>query len=280
MAYDGRLKKMLLFSGVRGDDSCQFASTWIMQDSWAWNGTNWARLRPTSLPPGRRFGALAYDDARQVTLLFGGGAPDSDPLRLDTWVWDGHNWSEKHPLAPPQSQGLITYDAASASVLLLNDSTYSWDGTNWVDLHPAHLPSEGNPAFMAYDAARRTPVVLTIDAQRATTTWSWSGLDWQRQHPAHQPSGATTASGAYDGQRGVVLAFVGDETWAWNGSDWTRQHPVRSPRPRYFASMAYDPDIGKVVLFGGKSLGLVNGYAEQVNNELWAWDGTNWTRLA
>jgi hypothetical protein len=132
---------------------------------------------------------------------------------------------------------------------------------------------------MTYDAANRTVVVLTIDLPGATSTWTWTGSDWQQQRPAHQPSGTPAASGAYDAKRGLVVAFVGDQTWTWNGSDWSQQHPARSPDPRYFASAAYDPAMGEVMLFGGKTYRIVNGLdREQVINELWAWDGTNWNR--
>src|ERR1700730_3956334 len=61
MAYDATLGKLLLFSGVRGDSSSQAASTWIQQDCWTWDGTDWARLQPASLPPGRRLSALGNE---------------------------------------------------------------------------------------------------------------------------------------------------------------------------------------------------------------------------
>jgi len=283
MAYDATLGKLLLFSGVRGDSSSQAASTWIQQDCWTWDGTAWARLLPASLPPGRSFGALAYDPARRTTLLFGGGSANSDPNRLDTWSWTGDSWSQLHPETAPSSAGLMTYDVASGSLLLFAGSTYAWDGGTWADLHPAHSPSSGIPAFLAYDSAHRAAVLVTVDftgSTSTTTTWTWSGGDWHQQHPVHRPSG-TSASGAYDAKRGVIVALIGDQTWTWNGSDWSQQHPSRSPGARYFASAAYDPAVGKVILFGGKSYGVVSGsYRELVTNELWAWDGTDWTRAA
>jgi hypothetical protein len=225
---------------------------------------------------------MGYDTARRTTLLFGGGAANSDPQRLDTWTWASNTWSQQHPSLTPAGEGLVTYDTDTGSLLLLSASTYSWDGRTWIDLHPAHpYPSSGIEAFMAYDAAHHAALVLTIDpvlGATATRTWTWSGTDWQQQHPVHQPSGAS-AIGAYDAKRGVVIALIGDQTWTWNGSDWSQQHPTRSPESRYFASAAYDPAVGMVMLFGGKIYGMTNGpHTEFVNNELWGWDGTNWTR--
>jgi hypothetical protein len=223
---------------------------------------------------------MAYDDSRRMTLLFGGGSANSDPMRLDTWTWDGKNWSELHPSSAPWSAGLITYDAASGSLLLLGASTWSWDGRTWIDLHPSHSPSGGIQAFITYDVAHRAAVLVLTDNYGKTTTWTWSGGDWHEQHPLHQPSGIW-ASGVYDAKRGEVVALVGDQTWTWNGSDWSQQHPTRSPDSRYFASAAYDPANGKVMLFGGKIAGYVNGlYREVVSNDLWGWDGTNWTKAA
>jgi hypothetical protein len=280
MTYDATLGKLMVFSGVRGDTSCQSASTWILQDNWTWDGRAWVQLRPASLPPGRSFGAMAYDDSRRMTLLFGGGAANSDPMRLDTWTWNGSTWSQLHPSVAPASEGLMTYETASRSFLWFGGSTYSWDGRTWVDLHPAHSPSSGALAFITNDAARRVVVLVTIEMSGKTNTWTWSGTDWQQQHPVHQPSG-DTAAGAYDAQRGVVVALIGNQTWIWNGTDWVQQHPAQSPEARYFASAAYDPAVGKVMLFGGKIYGTVNGiYRELVNNELWGWDGTSWTRAA
>lgn len=222
---------------------------------------------------------MAYDDVRRTTLLFGGGAANSDPMVFDTWTWDGKSWSQLHPSPGPATEGLITYDAASGSLLLFGGSTYSWAGKTWIDLHPTHSPKVGIPAFITYDAAHRAAVLLTVDFAGTTTTWTWGGTDWQQQHPVHQPSGFT-AAGAYDAKRGVVVALVGDQTWTWNGSDWSQQHPTRSPESRYFASAAYDAAEGKVMLFGGKIYGLAPPNTELVNNELWGWDGTDWTRAA
>jgi hypothetical protein len=184
---------------------------------------------------------MAYDDVRRTTLLFGGGAANSDPMRFDTWTWDAKTWSQLHPSVAPAG-GWITYNTDSQSLLLLADSTYAWDGRTWVNLRPAHpYPSSGIGAFMAYDAAHHAAVVLTIDPV----------------------SGATATA-----------------TWTWNGSDWSQQHPAHSPKPRFFASAAYDPAVGKVILFGGKIYGLAPPNTELVNNELWGWDGTDWTRAA
>jgi hypothetical protein len=39
---------------------------------------------------------MAYDAARQETVLFGGEPASTDTLG-DTWIWDGGTWAEQLP---------------------------------------------------------------------------------------------------------------------------------------------------------------------------------------
>jgi len=229
---------------------------------------------------------MGYDAAHQQTILVGGGDPNGDPpSRFDTWVWAGGKWTDFTPPqtvgAPPAGPGAgeMTYDGASGSLVILWGTLWAWNGTAWVDRHPAHIPPIGGGTAIAYDAADRKLVVLVENMGYETSTWTWNGVDFRQEQPAHQPPPGF-ALAAYDAARGVVVAFVASQTWTWNGSDWTQQHPQTSPLPRFFAPMTYDAAAGKVLLFGGKSYTLSGPYVETVNNELWGWDGTNWTQLA
>jgi hypothetical protein len=94
---------------------------------------------------------------------------------------------------------------------------------------------------------------------------------------------------AFDATRGqtVALGFSTDgtssETWLWDGTDWAKASDTHSPPPRDFGSMAYVPALGKVVLFGGKishrGRGPMPSVSEEVANDLWTWDGTDWTQI-
>jgi hypothetical protein len=223
---------------------------------------------------------MAYDAGRKSTILFGGGAANADPPRTDTWRWSAGSWVMLSPAMSPSNPGRMTYDSANASLMLLAGSLYSWNGVSWVNTHPAHLPSGGEVAIVAHDALARQLLVFVQGSPGTPSTWIWDGVDFHRQSPLHEPPQGP-AVGAYDPLRGVVVAFVSGETWTWDGRDWSQQHPARMPLPRYFASMAYDSAIGKVVLFGGKTWQTVDGrYVEQVSNDLWSWDGSNWTQAS
>ena len=49
---------------------------------------------------------MAYDSARNRTVLFGGGDFSSN-LRGDTWEWDGKNWTEMY---------LVTFDSQTGDL--------------------------------------------------------------------------------------------------------------------------------------------------------------------
>jgi hypothetical protein len=89
----------------------------------------------------------------------------------------------------------------------------------------------------------------------------------------------------YDPGTSNVVLFGGEDsyggptdgdTWTWNGLDWTLLSPVTAPPVRSMASMAYDSSLGQLILFGGSQAGSGN----PDYNDVWAWDGINWTQLS
>ena len=95
VAFDTRRGKLVLYGGrqVLADRSVR-----VLSDTWEWDGA--ACVRVDSAGPGQRTHAgMAYDEARGVTVLFGGfGAGDS--LRDDTWEWDGTRWTRLAATGP------------------------------------------------------------------------------------------------------------------------------------------------------------------------------------
>ena len=58
-------------------------------DTWTWDGQAWTQVADTGPTP-RRLHAMAFDSARQRTVLFGG---DVGGITNDTWEWDGGVWT-------------------------------------------------------------------------------------------------------------------------------------------------------------------------------------------
>src|SRR5262249_8994168 len=70
----------------------------LLADTWEWDGTNWLQRLPAQSPSARG-GALAFDLARNRTVLFGGGTASS--VFADTWEWGGTNWLQPLPAPSP-----------------------------------------------------------------------------------------------------------------------------------------------------------------------------------
>ena len=70
----------LLYTGWNKDEPAK---------AWTWKGNAW--LNTPTAPPRRRGTAMAYDQARNRVVLFGGDGESG--LLGDTWEWDGRRWT-------------------------------------------------------------------------------------------------------------------------------------------------------------------------------------------
>ena len=71
MAYDELRKNVVLVGN---------------EETWLWDGAAWSN--PTIVSPSGRSVGLAYDNARQVTVLSGGTGTTNE-----RWEWNGSSWS-------------------------------------------------------------------------------------------------------------------------------------------------------------------------------------------
>lgn len=130
MAYDSNRGVTVLFGGFLVLSSTEDDETW------EWDGTNWSQRSPTTKPLHRYLHAMAYDSARNVTVLFGGSA--SGNPNAETWEWNGTNWAVRVPAVPPSPRYVfpMAYDSARRVTVLFggftnagnNDETWEWAG--------------------------------------------------------------------------------------------------------------------------------------------------------
>src|SRR5262249_27217895 len=90
LAYDLDRGLIVLFGG---EQSKLFGNGPVFNDTWEWDGTTWMPRSPSPSPAARQGHALAYDEARRRTVLFGGDDGASFPVGTptyfgDTWEWD------------------------------------------------------------------------------------------------------------------------------------------------------------------------------------------------
>jgi hypothetical protein len=134
MAYDARRQRVVLFGGF--DDTNRRTT-----DTWEWDGARWERAAVSGpAPSARSHHRMAYDAARGVTVLFGGGRTG------ETWTWDGAQWKQYAVPGPPgRDIHAMAYDARRERVMMfgggngdgvppygyLND-LWEWDGARWL----------------------------------------------------------------------------------------------------------------------------------------------------
>jgi hypothetical protein len=275
--------KAVFFGGVASSGPTGLQGS---NETWTWDGANWRQLHPLNSPPARFNAGLAYDAARQVLVLFGGGANSSGEFLRDTWTWDGTNWKQMSPAQTPTFwvTAPMTYDATRKEVLLFvglgdwpltpPDETWSWDGTTWARILTPTDPkgAQQSTGTIAFDS--KTGQTLFVSSGG---TWVLDGGDWRRL------TGGGTTGREYavvdDPARGVLVEVGSNgDTWTWDGSAWTAQNPPVMPSPRTGAAIAFDSVRQKVVLFGGFA-----GNPYQPGTALtdtWEWDGTTWKKVA
>ncbi len=262
VAYDAGRDVAVLFGGDSPAWGCEPETDDYCGDTWEWDGAGWTARAPDEAPVPRSQPGMVYDGARGVVLLWGGrsfadgacGPPDTQACS-DTWLWDGHRWTEVDVPAPPPAR---------------------------------HAPS------LAYDERRRVVTLFggeSDEGSRCTTgsgvycsdTWEWDGEAWTRRWPATTPPARASAPMVHDPVRGVSVLLGGacsgggrrcDELWEWDGEAWRLPEGVGGPGPRSDAAMAPEPLLGSALLFGGLDRG------ESALADTWRWDGASWTELS
>ena len=229
LAADLNRGRIVLFGGTN------VISNSDMNDTWEYDGNDWAQVPTQNQPSARRFSKMEYDATRARVVLFGGGLGGyGTPVHGDTWEWDGASWTFRTPAAsPPARWGHgMAYDFARARIVLTN----------------------GSPGGTA---------ILMADA------WTWDGTNWS-QVPA-APTPPTTGLGlANDPVHEVVVRFggvgTGAETWLFDHVSWRRDPRSLAPSSRSWFPLAHDVPRGRTILFGGAA------GAAALLNDTWEYD--------
>jgi hypothetical protein len=279
MAWDAKDGYLLMFGGARYGSSGNIT----YNDTWAWSGDGWRHLNPPSSPPGRTFPAMAFDQGSQRVLLFGGGSTNSDPVRYDTWAWDGTTWTELHPTTTPtHGSASMVFDPDLPGIVLVADealkTTWTWTGSNWSQLRPNNSPPSRGWSGLAY--VNKVGVVLVGGVNGPPPegdhddVWAFKADTWTQLRQATRPiAGACVIAYDADARALLLLPFETKGTWTWDGLTWTSQHPMHSPPILGFSAMGYDPVGRQVVLFGGKTDSLNDS---PVLDQTWTWNGSDW----
>jgi hypothetical protein len=168
MVFDTQRNVVVLFGG-EDQTLCQFCYKQY-DDTWEFDGNNWTQRTPANHPGRRVRHAMAWDSARQVTVLFGGTAPpDNDPFTIDeyndTWEWNGTDWvlsqlpasrsappgaRQQHVLAYDSKRGkTVMFGGTSGNLTGMGDDTDEYAGpAGWGSLFTSGPPSRARHAMV------------------------------------------------------------------------------------------------------------------------------------
>lgn len=276
MAFDLARGQTVLFGGSA------VGGIALRNDTWTYDGSDWAQAAPANSPTGRFGAGLVFDQARNVLVLFGGiasaisiAAPSNQ-----TWEWNGTDWTQVTPTASPTGRAYfgMTYDIArqrtvvfggstNPGLLVNSNQTWEYDGTTWVQ---AAMTSAANPGAlqfpaMAYHAGLAQTVLfggINPHTGGNNNTWLFDGTTWTQAPVITSPPGIRNMPKmVYDTFRSTCVMHGGsdpalgtpiNETWEFDGAVW-RQVNAAMPSPRIRFAMAHDMLAGKPVLFGGSA---------------------------
>ena len=172
MAFDRGRGRMVLYGGQTPSFFDTSSETWERDATGAWQIV-------TNQGPGPRFDAfMEYDEARGVTVLFGGRTCTqlACPVeQFDTWEWNGTTWTERpsDPVSTRSTRSTL-YDPVRRRVVRIDVdfSFFEWDGTAWTRRVTSPDPVDGSPILastnnaVAFDRNRNVYVLKS-----RTDTW-------------------------------------------------------------------------------------------------------------
>jgi hypothetical protein len=225
--YDSDRSRIVLFGG----QTAYLYGPPLFGDTWEFDGTNWTQLFPSNSPAARDMAQMVYDSRRHRSVLFGGQTYNNLNYynQLDTWEWDGTNWTYISTTNTPPWDGTYEfaacYDSARGETLIFGGITngyrasqlWAFDGTNWTQKIPAGPAPVGGGSFgLAFDSSRNLAVLLGANSQNvsvpynyAGAVWEWDGTNWFERPQSGQIFGGFSGGDmlTFDRFRGETVVF-------------------------------------------------------------------------
>jgi N-acetylneuraminic acid mutarotase len=303
-------------TGAKGD----------LNDLWKFDGSNWTwvsgatttnqagaygtkGVASSSNVPGARNSSVSWIDSGGNLWLFGGGGYDSTDVKgdlNDLWKFDGSNWTWVSGATTTNQAGAYGTKGVASSSNMPGARRYS---VSWID-------SSGNLWLFGgygYDSAGSTDALNDL-WKFDGSNWTWvSGANTIDQHGAYGTKGVASSSNV-PGARGDSVSWIDrsgnlwlfggygydsagswdalNDLWKFDGSNWTWVNGANiidqngAYGPKGVASPSNVPGArgdsvswidrsGNLWLFGG--YGSDSTGAKGDLNDLWKFDGSNWT---
>ncbi|HJX63860.1 MAG TPA: kelch repeat-containing protein, partial [Polyangia bacterium] len=229
----------------------------------------WKRVGASNLPDARYAQAVAFDETRQVVVMFGGMVTNPDGTitpQQDTWEWS------------PALGAWKVRTIAGAK------------------------PSARSGAALAYDSVRSKFVLFGGRAGSGydyQDTWEWdpgTGAWTDKTRAGAKPDARAQHGMIFDSKAGTIVLFGGgrsmvggdvmtvslafDDTWEYDGASatWTKLATASAPSARVDFGFAYSGQTNKAYLFGGMEVTSAN-MGGTPTQDSWEWDSAagTWT---
>ena len=284
MIYHSQLQEVLLLGCV--PSSVRQSSPNII---WGWNGERWRRVTEGG-PQMLLLGGAAYDEKRNVVVMYGGYSWSTNSCVRETWEWDGEGWNQKDAQPPTVCDHLeMVYDASREEVILfgggdenqnLSTETWSWNGEVWTKITDSGPPGRAHFGFV-HDPLHEQSLVYGGYADTILDDfWVWREDAWQ-EADISGPGPLSHIGMAFDSETNQLILFGGasststfsslsDKTWKLSNGAWSGLSLEQHPSKRGSSAMAYDPVRKKIILYGG--------FASDRRDldDTWEWDGSRW----
>ncbi len=282
LVYDIESDRMVIFSGWPNlhADGARYNDTWTYDV----NTNTWTNMSPEVLPTGRGGHAMAYHEAEDVMVMFGGSIGyqvDDEKYVADTWTYDlnSNTWTNMSPASSPTRRTFTTmaYDNDSEIIVLFGGfmtdhgaSHETWEynltANIWTNTTTSTHPDKRFFGSLFYD--------YTDNRMLLAGGVSWEGMlydiweydvtthTWSEIVPANDPPTFAFVA-TYDLESELVIAYGGptnmeedifvEETWSFNftSNTWNNTFSPNSPSGRSRHFLAYDIESDLTVLYGG-----------------------------
>ena len=197
-AYDQTLKKFVMFGGYD-----QFGG--YRQDTWTWNGTAWAEIKPKTKPEHRAQPVMWYDPLAKKTIVYSGagtGSIEDHAERFsDMWSFNGTEWTRiTETAAPgirfapqvaldPNTGKLVMFGGLRATIdendrvsQFYDNDLWIWDGASstWAEVQTENAPQARQNAAFDYDPVSGKFVLFGgfFGNMYLSDRWLWDGETW------------------------------------------------------------------------------------------------------
>ena len=281
LGYDPISQRLILFGGTRNPTALIDCN---LYDTWAWDGTTWTQLTPSTVPThdspqmycdSQWSSAFDYDTGELMLTFAGYGV---------TWEWNGSDWHSiaSIPMGGNYSLGSVRAVHSVVACCHTNDSErYSlWDGTTWTNVTATAADPQWARVLISdvddnviidlseqtsVNGATRYPEYDWVPANGATVgTWS---VDVTASDTS-SPIGATADEAAVDASTGATIMYddTDGSTWTWYGELW---HRWDTSMGLSSTAIAFDPATDQLLMFGGLRQSS-SGPSE--SGQTYAWD--------